>query len=431
MIRGHVGQWPDTSTFLPTGRLMKFLTVLVTISLMAPSLGAEFRELPASTLLGRPRYFPTSIEVTAISGDGSTIGGTIMEAGDFDCAGGPCGVSAFVLSLDTSELLQLGRLPFLSNQYIYPTGVAAFSNDGSTSLVTHDSVFYIESALHHGDVVTQFQQPMSGEGPLHARDMSADAEVVVGTVGEEPFMWNAAQGLEPIPNLPDVHLDAVAISADASTILLDYLPVPRGLSSPDGPHNALRWTASGAVELTPPAGFDVSIATALSHDGTVVVGSSDAIPSFESNPLGSRTRRATVWIDSEAIALETTSGNSSALDVSADGTSIVGTLDPTNPLTDAFFRPEAMLWRSGRGYRIKDLLADQYGLGSQLEGWRLSSATAISDDGQVIAGEGIAPDGQRAAWVAVLTVPEPSAAMLLVTCGAGLLVAMRRTRAES
>jgi len=41
----------------------------------------------------------------------------------------------------------------------------------------------------------------------------------------------------------------------------------------------------------------------------------------------------------------------------------------------------------------------------------LTEATAISDDGRVIIGNGINPDGNFEAWRAVL-VPEPSAALL-------------------
>lgn len=399
---------------------MKYPIALLAMLLVTPSFGAEFRGMTASTLLGDPdRVGQYSVQVTAISGDGSTIGGTSTQIGlDFDCAFGRCGVSAFVWSLDAHQPRELETLPYMAHQAIYPTGVAAFSADGSIALVTHDAVLHIESALHHGDDVLPFRTPTIGEAPLYAGDMSAGGSVVVGSVGEVPYRWTAAEGLQTFADLPDdANLGATAISADASTILLDGVPGRYELIVAGDPvQNALRWTASdGAVELEPLAGFASSNAVALSHDGVVVVGNSVSHSPIDLDPDRLPTNRATAWIGSEVIALDTTTGTSSALDVSADGTMIVGTLDPTNPQTDAFFLPEAMLWREGQAYRIQDVLADEYGLGGELAGWSLTSATAISDNGRVIAGEGIAPDGQRAAWVTVLAVPEPPAWGMFVT----------------
>lgn len=108
----------------------------------------------------------------------------------------------------------------------------------------------------------------------------------------------------------------------------------------------------------------------------------------------------------------------------------VSTRQAIHLLTPEFFSPEAMLWREGEAYRIQDLLADVYGLDRQLAGWRLTSATAITFDGQVIAGEGIAPDGQQAAWVAVLRVPEPSA-LVLLALGALLVIGVPICRLDA
>ena len=67
------------------------------------------------------------------------------------------------------------------------------------------------------------------------------------------------------------------------------------------------------------------------------------------------------------------------------------------------------------------------GLGPQLGGWKLTDATGISADGQVIVGDGISPDGQTEAWMAI--VPEPGTA-LLVALGSLGLAASRRSRAN-
>jgi len=64
---------------------------------------------------------------------------------------------------------------------------------------------------------------------------------------------------------------------------------------------------------------------------------------------------------------------------------------------------------------LRDFLESSYGLAEELEGWRLTLATAISDDGNTIAGQGIDPEGNSAAWVVFLAVPEPEAKFLGAT----------------
>ncbi len=48
--------------------------------------------------------------------------------------------------------------------------------------------------------------------------------------------------------------------------------------------------------------------------------------------------------------------------------------------------------------------------GVDLSGWKLTNATAISDDGLVVAGWGYDPQGYAQGWIA--TVPEPRSAHL-------------------
>jgi hypothetical protein len=68
------------------------------------------------------------------------------------------------------------------------------------------------------------------------------------------------------------------------------------------------------------------------------------------------------------------------------------------------------------------VLVDYHGL--DLTGWTLEFARAISDDGTVIAGYGLNPQGGTEAWIAII--PEPSTALLV---GAGVLsIALARRR---
>ena len=85
---------------------------------------------------------------------------------------------------------------------------------------------------------------------------------------------------------------------------------------------------------------------------------------------------------------------------------------------------EVFLWDSTHGMRsLRDVLVNDYGL--DLAGWALERPTAISADGTTIVGNGRNPSGQFEAWVAVLSVPEPSTALLLVFGLAGLAAKRR------
>ena len=67
---------------------------------------------------------------------------------------------------------------------------------------------------------------------------------------------------------------------------------------------------------------------------------------------------------------------------------------------------------------VQDVLTDDYGLGSSLTGWTLTTASAVSADGTTIVGYGSNADGDTEAWMARLdspgtVVPEPGSITLL------------------
>ena len=74
---------------------------------------------------------------------------------------------------------------------------------------------------------------------------------------------------------------------------------------------------------------------------------------------------------------------------------------------------------------IGDLLG-RLGLAS---GWRLTAATGISDDGEVIVGTGFNPSGFEEGWVAVF-VPEPGAAIQAAVALA-TIAGLRRRKSAS
>jgi len=130
-------------------------------------------------------------------------------------------------------------------------------------------------------------------------------------------------------------------------------------------------------------------ANGVSADGLVVVGE---------GPLVGHSQVAFRWTaDSGIVALGDLPGGvfaSSASAVSRDGSVVVGYGE-----SDA--GTEAFIWDVQNGMRsLRDVLVDQYGLG--LTGWTLTSAVDVSDDGRTIVGYGTNPDGFTEAWIATL-----------------------------
>ncbi|MBX3360785.1 MAG: hypothetical protein KF912_00840 [Phycisphaeraceae bacterium] len=108
-------------------------------------------------------------------------------------------------------------------------------------------------------------------------------------------------------------------------------------------------------------------------------------------------------------------------DLSFDGNVVVGSV--TLPGEDE----RAAFWVfDGAGYNFFDLSAYLEISGvTNLEGWHLSSITAVSDDGTVFVGSGIDPLGRTAGWMVTVPVPTPGTMTLLALGG---VMASRRRR---
>jgi uncharacterized membrane protein len=287
-----------------------------------------------------------------------------------------------------------------------------------------------------------------------AEATSADGSVTVG--GSVFFSWRSVGSgpAQPLPSLPggedEEFPSAYDVSADGSLI------VGASYYGASAATQAVLWT-NGIAE---PLGFlssdVVSVANAISADGSVIAGWSGSqgvawlggAPAVSLGDLaggGATSRAFGVSADGSTIVGQGTSGSgseafrwtagggmqglgdlaggafsSTALDASADGAWIVGSASAAGGTT-------GFVWHQPFGMKsIHEFLVDDWGLFVDV-GWIFYSASAISDDGTTIVGTAYNPElGGTAGFIA--TIPEPATGLLL---GAALAALGRPHRPRS
>lgn len=345
-----------------------------------------------------------SSEAAGISGDGrvvvgSSVGPEGTEAVRFTLAGGIRGLG----------LLEGGTF----------STAAAASGDGSVIVgradVPEGSVAVRWSAAEGLQSLGDLAGGVLGSD---AADVSADGSVIVGTGttsptgGAEPVFWTEAGGIQSLGELPAGARAGFprAISADAGVV------AGRVSGAAGGGIEAFRWTSgTGIVGLgdilldEPPPG---TTANGISADGGTLVG-------FSSGNGPATWSEAEGW---RLLALPDFADAAGATDADAGGSRIVGsgTSFDFDTLT---FESRALMWdRDGNVSVLEDYIAQELGL--DLAGWSLTAATAISDDGSRIVGQGTNPLGQVEGWL--LIVPEPATGLLVLSGVLALAVAGRR-----
>ena len=423
---------------------------------------SEFRVIPAEDLTANSPYtwYHPVVTLTAISGDGSTIAGNVQDIGvDYDCAAYVCGIAPVTWSWDSelppSQITAEVPLFFESHtSRAYPRFMNALSFDGKASLVVSEFRHY-ETAIYRNDQPNLLRPNAVPQQWLSGAGMSADGSVVIRNLGATPFRWEESNGLTTVEGLPTgFAFTASKVSGDGRMAVLNAQPgfthggVLLDLNTPRG--NAFSWTEeTGLTELPQLPGDEFSTAHAASFDGSAVVGTSNIIVNH------SLRGRAIRWENGDLSRLAPLAGFewSTALDVSANGQLVVGEAYNATSETGRFeplrlnnssettsispFSPpseeppsQAVVWNGiGEVFDLKNLLVTRHGLAPQLEGWLLTTASLISDDGFTIAGRGIGPNGISEAWVLrldrPLVAPEPSSVALLLI---GVALAIRRRR---
>ncbi len=250
----------------------------------------------------------------------------------------------------------------------------------------------------------------AGYSSSRATGVSSGGAQIVGYSSNDSF-FSTSQSFEWTPGggftvLPDragtTSSRAVGISADGSSIA--------GFELSSSGYQAVLWkNGSTPISLGSfPLGTSTQ-AMGISPDGTAVVGWGDN---------GSSTQHAFLWTSAGGmIGLGPAVANSRALAASNNGAVVVGQWNL--PVGD-----NAFIWDKTNGMRSLQSVLVNAGLGQALAGWKLTEATGISANGNVIVGNGIDPQGHNQGWI--VTVPEPSTFIL---AGVALAIAtIRRTK---
>jgi probable HAF family extracellular repeat protein len=363
---------------------MKRLILTAAIVLMVPPARGEAGTFQGLGDLPGGDFYS---EANAVSADGATVVGTSGSANSYH--------EAFRWT-QTAGLQGLGSLPGTA----FDSDAYAVSSDGSVV------VGYSASGLS-GEAFRWTQAGgMVGLGdlpppphyidfPSQAMGVSADGLLVVGTanysrgggpvaVTGEAFRWTqsgAMVGLGDVPGGNGVSR-AFGVSADGLVI------VGKGNAGSSFQVEdlgvACRWTQSGGMVplgFLPGGGYS-SAATAVSAEGSVVVGYSDSASGSEAF----RWTAATKMVGLGYLNPAPHGNQSHANAVSADGSVVVGSSAGT-----------AFVWTSAGGMRsVQSVLTDDFGI--DLTGWTLQEATGVSADGNTLVGWGQNPSGGTEAW---------------------------------
>jgi hypothetical protein len=330
------------------------------------------------------------------------------------------------------------------------------SGDGSTVVGTTYQAPNNRAQWGTADVKWQTAQTLNFGGISTTKSAvvtgtSYDGSVVVGTTNASGnvnggFRWTAAGGMQQlqgtgVPGYPVTGVSQVnGVSADGNSIV-GAVGITQGNfdGSPINGTTAAFWNSAGQLTLLPPPSTTLvngqtanTWANAISADGSKIAGLGNGVKWF----LGSTNSPTLLNQTIPSLGFQNAvhlSGNGDVLYGNLNGQGIYwtqqsgkvtlgagtsGILGANVQLTSASadgklfggtdsVRPSdvAMIWDSTHGFQfVRDLLTNQYGLGSALAGWHLNGVTGMSADGMVIAGNGVGPTalpgtGGSESWV--------------------------------
>lgn len=341
-----------------------------------------------------------NVHATALSADGKVVVGY---------AGNPVGTaSQAFLWTQAGGFQSLGH--FSSGGTISGSAAHAVSSDGSVIVGFGSHSNGSEEAFRwtSGTGMVGIGDLPGSRFESRAHGVSADGSVVVGrsasSTGDEAFRWTTISGMTGLGKVSSGTSPIVSHAWDVSAdgeIVIGTVSVQDGTSTRSEP---FRWTEDAAMtslgDLPGGPGLYGGSARAISGDGTVITG-------YSESDVG--TAELFRWtVDDGLVGLGFT-GNPYA--TSHDGSVIVGETGSG-----------AFIWDETHGLRLIDQLLSDAGIAHS--GFRLAAATGVSADGLTISGFGYKDIGgghyYEQSWVLSLSpVPEPKIAE---TLAAGLLL---------
>lgn len=351
----------------------------------------------ASHSIEQPRFeplgAPTGIESTGaegVSGDGQTVvgwGGSVLFQG----------IPSTVALLwkrdgDVHELGVPGRAKRASDDGTIVAG------DRLYQVVSRRYPILTRAFVWSAEMGVRSLVPDEGHTiALTVTALSSDGSTVVGQ-SREPgrigaYSWTAIRGLESLPRLDrDANHVPMAIVADGSTVF-GYLNTCEGAL--EGESSAIRWSGDGSIAILPSVDGRCSCVTSdVSPDGKFVVGT--CYERVGSPDVYSDVPAAVRWgeLRGEILSSPWDESYSFATATSADGSVVVGTVDVGGTRS-------AFVWMAPTGMRLlADLLSEADV--TVPEGWILADGIDVSDDGRVVVGTAVLPDGRTNAFRAVI-----------------------------
>ena len=314
----------------------------------------------------------TSSTANAVSADGTVVVGSSMSS---------AGVAHAFRWNAQQKIVGLGSLPGGSH-----TTAVAVSADGlvvvgfgesSSAPPSSSAVFRWTS----GNGIARVDG-VPGSYLCTASGVTGDGTAHVGTcltINNEAFHWThstGSVGLGRFGGGGDQTSSALAVSSDGRVVVGAGHPTLTG---------AVLWVVGGGSTVLGRLPGDASaVASAVSRDGAVIVGSST------DDSQRSRAFRWTQQMGMMALPDASSGMFGMAFGVSGDGQIVVGS-------TTSAAGEAAVIWDAERGTRLLETVLSS-DFPTDIEGWKLIRATAISDDGHTIVGYGTNPGGQSEGW---------------------------------
>lgn len=341
-------------------------------------------------------------EVTGISADGSVVVGISYPEG-----GSPAAAFRWT---SQGGLVQLPNFPEAGDP---ATAALGISGDGMVTVGWGNLPGTQSAARWTNTAIAAIGAPFAD---YEAYAASYDGSFIAGmTFDQRSFLWKSNGSVIGLGNLPGgTFSSARDISDDGGTVV-------GAAQDAGGNFVPYRWTSStGMTSLGLLPGSNSGISMAISADGVTTVGYNYYRTDLQTNE-NFMAFRSTEGGGMVALGSLREGRLSLALDVSGNGSLIVGASDRGNTGNPFSSGTQAFLWSEGAGMLpLYDVLTNSYHI--DLAGWTLYRATDISADGTAIGGWGYKEGEGNRAWVVNLKL-ESKSETKTVSAGSSLVTA--------